>query len=104
MSKLVEIAVDRIKRKREAELRRCYRACFLDENGNVTLEAQKVFADLRELSGLFGSAIKRDGAGRIDLELLLQQEARRGLVLRILSCLDLDPLLIGKFTEVDGNG
>lgn len=99
--RLVEKIVEGVKERRARELRRCYRACFLDQNGIVTHEAAKVIADLRERSELFGSAIRRDAQGKLDLEALLRAEARRELVLRILSCLDLDPLEIGKFTEVD---
>lgn len=97
----VERIVEGVKERRARRLRRCYRACFLDEQGNVTEEAERVLADLREHAQLFSSGVKRDGQGCIDKDALLRIEGRRELVLRIISSLEVDPLAVGKMVEVD---
>lgn len=93
--------VERLKFKRHAELARCAKACFLDENGKPTLEGERILADLRKHSGLFASAVKRDRNGAIDKDELLRIEGRRELVLRLINLLELDPLEVARFVEVD---
>lgn len=102
MSKLLERAIDRIKQRKAANLQRCAKACFCDENGALTYEGGKVLADLRSLSGMFDNNVRRlASSGAIDKDLLLELEGRRQVVLRLLNLLELDPLGIAHLTEVD---
>lgn len=98
---LVERIVDKGKALFGRKLSRCYKACFCGEDGKLTEDGERVLADLRTQAMLFDSAIRRDGAGAIDKDLLLKMEARRELVLRIINLLELDPLAVGKLVEVD---
>lgn len=101
MNDLVRAAVENIKRWRELELARCVKACFRDEEGNISLEGQRVIADLREKARLFESGIRRDGRGVIDHDDLVRIEGRREIVLRLINLLELDPMEIARFVEVD---
>jgi hypothetical protein len=101
VNQFVERAVETIKRRREIKLARCYRGCFLDPAGALTIEGARVLADLRTAAKLFHSGIRRDGRGVIDRDELLRLEGRREIVLRMINLLDLDPLLVGKLAEVD---
>jgi hypothetical protein len=89
------------KERRGRKLQRCVKACFCDDNGKLTFEGERVLADLRERSKLFGSAVRRDGRGVIDRDDLLRIEGRREIVLRLLNLLELDPLGVARLMEVD---
>jgi hypothetical protein len=99
---LLERAVESLRARRDRELSRCAKACFLDKDGKTpTLEGQRLLADLRNNAVLFGSAIKRDRMGAIDRDELLRTEARREIVLRLINLLELDPMEVARFVEVD---
>lgn len=102
-AKLLELAKNTIKDRRARKLQRCVKSCFCDENGKLTYEGEKVLADLRTLAGLFSNGVRRNSAGAIDKDLLLELEGRRQVVLRLLNLLELDPLGIAHLTEVDDN-
>lgn len=87
---------------RDANLSRCVKACFTDpKTGIVTLEAERVFADLRRQAKLFNSSIVRTRSGEIDRDEMLRIEARREIVLRLINLLELDPASVAQFVEVD---
>ena len=98
---LVERVADKLKLIRARKLSRCAKACFMDKDGALTLEGERLLADLRTHSGLFETIIRRDGSGAIDKDQLLRMEGRRELVLRLLNLLELDPLGIARLREVD---
>jgi hypothetical protein len=97
--KLLARAVALAKERRGRKLQRCYRACFCDAEGKLTVEGANVLADLREQSRLFASASRR--GGDIDKDQLLEIEGRRQIVLRVINALELDPLGVARLMEVD---
>jgi hypothetical protein len=97
----LERAVELIQWRRDTELSRCVKALFLEEDGTVKTEGQRVLAELRRHSKLFNSSITRDRQGRIDGDEMLRLEGRREIVLRLINLLELDPLRVARFVEVD---
>jgi hypothetical protein len=95
--------VESLRWRRNAELSRCAKACFCDaEDPKVlTVEAERLLADLRDRADLFGSSIKRDQKGAIDPLEAVRMEGRREIVLRIINLLELDPQRAARFVEVD---
>lgn len=100
----IEDKVRSILRRKAVELARCVKACFLDEEGKATLEASRVIADLRKFARL-GShkdhAFLRDLRGAIDPLSMARIEGRREVVNRLIDFLELDPLEVRAFVEVD---
>jgi hypothetical protein len=94
-------AVMTAKQKRDAELTRCAKAIFCDEEGELKPEAKALLADMRRNSELFGSSIVKDRNGHIDRDEMLRIEGRREIVLRTINLLELGPLEVARFVEVD---
>jgi hypothetical protein len=98
---LINRAVDGLRARRDRELMRCAKALFLEEDGTVKLEGQRLLADLQKSARLFGSAFTRDRNGQIDDKQLLRMEGRREIVLRLINLLELGPREVAQFVEVD---
>lgn len=90
-----------IVRRKALELSRCVKACFLDDDGNATLEAQRTIADLRKFAKMDEHAFLRDLQGRVDPLSMARIEGRREAVRRLINFLNLDPLAVEQFVEVD---
>jgi hypothetical protein len=99
---LLERAVESLRARRDRELSRCAKACFLDKDGKTpTLEGERLLADLRKQCGAVrierSSAIAWGDRPRR----MLRIEARREIVLRLINLLELDPMEVARFVEVD---
>jgi hypothetical protein len=93
--------VERLMRRKALELSRCFKACFLGELGEPTLEAERAIADLRKFAKLDDHSFMRDLTGRIDPIGMARIEGRREVVQRMIRFLELDPRVVGQFVEVD---
>lgn len=73
-------------------LARCYRACFCDEDGNLTPEGARVLRDLGYFGHLDRSTIKVGTvSGTVDPLATIAAEGRRDVVRRIWTHIKLDP-------------
>jgi hypothetical protein len=100
----LEEKVRSILRRKAIELGRCVKACFLGADGTATIEAQRVIADLRAFARLGTHkqhSFLRDLGGRIDPLSMARIEGRREVVNRLIDFLELDPLEVRAFVEVD---
>jgi len=84
---------------------RCFKACFLGEDGKVSYEGERAIADLRKFArmghGPDDHAFLRDLEGRIDPISMARIEGRRETVNRLVRFLELDPAAVQQFVEVD---
>ena len=79
---------------------RCFKGCFLGEDGETTLEGNRVLADLRRFAMLGRHSFIRDAEGRLDPLSMARIEGRREVVNRILDHLRLDEQAIQNLVEV----
>jgi hypothetical protein len=98
---LVDRIADALKARRARALSRAAKACFCDKDGRLTREGEIVLADLRNLSQLFSSSVRRLPSAAIDKDYVLELEGRRQVVLRLLNLLELDPLGAAALREVE---
>lgn len=102
---------ERVKRKDTRILLRtstCFKACFLDEDGDPTFEGERVLADLRNFaresySGRNSHSFLRDLNGKIDPISMARIEGRREMFRRMCNFLSLDPSEVQHFVEVTEN-
>lgn len=84
---------------------RCFKACFMGEDGRATYEGERAIADLRAFArmghGPNDHAFLRDLSGKIDPISMARIEGRRETVSRIVRFLELDPATVQQFVEVD---
>lgn len=87
---------------------RCFKACFMGEDGRPTYEGERALAELRNFArmghGPNDHAFLRDLEGRIDPISMARIEGRREVVARIARFLELDPAAVQQFVEVDNEG
>ncbi len=93
--------VGQLRRALAMNLRRCYRACFHEADGkSLTLEGNRVLADLRAFAKMDEHAFRRDAQFRLDPLALARIEGRREVVLRLQSILKLDDQAIQQLVEI----
>lgn len=84
---------------------RCFKACFLTEDGKPSYEGERALADLRNFARMAGGPddhlFLRDLEGRIDPISMARIEGRREVVSRIGRFLNLDPATVQTFVEVE---
>jgi hypothetical protein len=101
MERAIAIA-ESLRAVRDRKVRLCAQACFCEADGKtVTPDGERLLADLRKHAKLFGTSIARDVTGKIDRDDMLRIEGRREIVLRLINLLELDPLEVARFVEVD---
>lgn len=97
--------VTSVKRRILITTSRCFKACFLGEDGRPTYEGERAIADLRNFArmghGPNDHAFLRDLDGRIDPISMARIEGRREVVSRLARFLSLDPAAVQQFVEVD---
>lgn len=97
--------VKSIKRRILISTARCFKACFMGEDGRASYEGERAIADLRAFArmghGPNDHAFLRDLEGRIDPISMARIEGRRETVNRIVRFLELDPSTVQQFVEVD---
>jgi hypothetical protein len=95
-------AVNTLKARRDAELSRCAKACFFEDDSKTpTLEGARILAEMRKHATLFHSSIGKDRNGRIDVENMIRMEGRREIVLWLNNLLELGPVEVARLVEVD---